>query len=126
MTATIIVGGGIAGLALAHRLVRLDPDHDVKVVEASPRPGGVVRTQCAEGFVTEVGPETIVDDGSGLSGLIGDLGLTGNTIEPRPDVKRRFIVRHGHLVDVTVPSLCRNRTTHANRGSAPKRFSALW
>ncbi|MAE76184.1 MAG: protoporphyrinogen oxidase [Planctomycetes bacterium] len=104
MTATIIVGGGIAGLALAHRLVRLDPDHDVKVVEASPRPGGVVRTQRAEGFVTEVGPETIVDDGSGLSGLIGDLGLTGNTIEPRPDVKRRFIVRHGHLVEVpTLP-----------------------
>ncbi|HJF51032.1 MAG TPA: FAD-dependent oxidoreductase, partial [Brachybacterium paraconglomeratum] len=32
-----VIGGGIAGLALAHQLA---PDHDVTVLEASPGPRG--------------------------------------------------------------------------------------
>ncbi|MBM3730580.1 MAG: protoporphyrinogen oxidase [Actinobacteria bacterium] len=40
----VIVGGGITGLACAHRLLALDPLVDVTVLEADARVGGVIRT----------------------------------------------------------------------------------
>ena len=40
----VIVGGGITGLAAAHRLTELDPRLRVLVLESASRPGGVLRT----------------------------------------------------------------------------------
>ena len=48
----VVVGGGISGLAAAHRLGELDPRLRV-VLEGSERPGGVLRTVHREGFVIE-------------------------------------------------------------------------
>ena len=39
-----VIGGGIAGLAAAHRLVELDPACELTLFEAEPRLGGVVST----------------------------------------------------------------------------------
>lgn len=40
----VIVGGGITGLACAHRLLTLDPTVDVTILEANERVGGLIRT----------------------------------------------------------------------------------
>ena len=51
----VVVGGGLGGLAVAHRLLRDDPSRDVTLLEASDRLGGLVTTECTGGFVIERG-----------------------------------------------------------------------
>ena len=69
---TIVVGAGLSGLAAAHALARRG-EH-VLLLEASDRPGGVVRTERRSGFLLEVGPNT-VRPSSELWELIEELGL---------------------------------------------------
>ena len=57
MPRTIVVGGGIAGLVAAH--ARVAAGDDVTLREASPEPGGVVRTVRRDGFLLEAGPNTV-------------------------------------------------------------------
>ncbi len=40
----VVVGGGVAGLATAHRLLEADPALDVTVLESEPVVGGRLRT----------------------------------------------------------------------------------
>src|SRR5256885_14732205 len=51
----VVVGGGVSGLAAAHRLVELSVDEnraiEVLLLEASERAGGVVRTHRRDGFL---------------------------------------------------------------------------
>jgi len=39
----VVIGGGVSGLATAHRLTKADPSVDVVVLEASDRAGGKLR-----------------------------------------------------------------------------------
>ena len=57
------IGGGISGLAAAHRLVELDPSRQPVLLESRSRLGGVLRTvhhdnlqveQSADNFITTV------------------------------------------------------------------------
>ena len=54
MTRTIVVGGGIAGLATAALLAR--EGHQVRVLEQNDRVGGRVGTLDREGFRFDTGP----------------------------------------------------------------------
>ena len=40
----VIVGGGVTGLACAHRLLTLDPTVDLTILEANERVGGLIHT----------------------------------------------------------------------------------
>lgn len=51
----VVVGGGISGLAAGHALQRAGAE--LVVLEAAPRPGGVVRSIEVEGRVLELGPQ---------------------------------------------------------------------
>ncbi|MEZ5990289.1 MAG: protoporphyrinogen oxidase [Planctomycetota bacterium] len=95
MSRTVVVGAGITGLALADRLLRLDPAHDVLVLEAGARAGGRIRSERQDGYLLELGPETLLDDGSGLSGLLPEQGLA--PVEASPAVKTRWIAHRGRL-----------------------------
>ena len=59
-----IVGGGITGLSAAHRLYEIARDRGVSVrvrlFEASHRLGGNIRTERADGYLLEGGPDQIV------------------------------------------------------------------
>ena len=45
----VVIGGGISGLAAAHRITELSPETDIVLLESSDRLGGVIRTQrCSE------------------------------------------------------------------------------
>lgn len=74
---TIVVGAGLSGLAAAHALARRG--EEVLVLEASDRPGGVVRTERRGGFLLEAGPNTVRPSAE-LWGLIDELGLSSEVL----------------------------------------------
>ena len=74
-----IIGGGIAGLAAAHRLVSAcaqdDLEAEIHLFERKTRLGGVIRTERRNGFLLEWGPENFVGFKPALKHLIEDIGL---------------------------------------------------
>ena len=90
-----IVGGGIAGLSAAHALHRLGVSY--RVLEGSPRLGGVIRTECEGGFVMEAGPDAILTQKPAAVELCVDLGLGGRLVPTDPVHKTVFVLHRGRL-----------------------------
>jgi protoporphyrinogen/coproporphyrinogen III oxidase len=89
-----IIGGGITGLAAAHRLAR--QGIPFRLFEASPRLGGNIRTQRdPSGWLLEAGPNSLQLTPA-LAKLLTELGLTPLTASPA--AKNRYIVRDGRPV----------------------------
>ena len=73
-----MIGGGIAGLAAAYELNKLQQggaDIDVTLFEASSRLGGIVETVRHDGFVMETGPDAWVTEKPWARELAEELGL---------------------------------------------------
>jgi len=96
MAAVAVVGAGIAGLTAAHRLKR--KGYRVVVYEASERAGGVIRTERREGYLAELGPNSMAPGGAAVTELITQLGLDSSRVEVQREAKKRYIVRKGKLV----------------------------
>ncbi|MEZ4368243.1 MAG: protoporphyrinogen oxidase [Kofleriaceae bacterium] len=74
MSRVAVVGGGLAGLCAAHRLV--EAGHEVVVYEAAARVGGVVGTRADDGWRLETAASAFLagaDDG--LAALCAELGV---------------------------------------------------
>ena len=75
----VVVGGGIAGLAAAHRLVELARDSarplDLVLLEAEGRLGGTIRTERAEGCLLEAGPDSFISEKPWALALADRIGL---------------------------------------------------
>ncbi len=95
MTRTIVVGGGISGLALAWFLQRRGMS--VTVLEASGAPGGTIRTVERDGFLVDTGPTSTLYRGGALGELIAGVDFERELIEADPRA-RRYIVKNGTLV----------------------------
>ena len=94
----VVVGGGISGLACAHRLVELDAEREVLVLEASWRTGGNLRTERTEdGFVIEHGPDSIITDKPWALDLARRVGLEEELVSTVPDNRGAYVVAHGRL-----------------------------
>ncbi|HYB53289.1 MAG TPA: protoporphyrinogen oxidase, partial [Thermoanaerobaculia bacterium] len=91
--ATIVVGGGLSGLVRAHVLARRS--EEVYVLEASGRAGGVVRTEKADGYLLELGPNTVRPTPE-IWGLVEELGLAGSALLADPRLPR-FVELEGKL-----------------------------
>ena len=72
MSRTIVIGAGLSGLVQAHQLARMG--REVLLLEASERPGGVVRSERQDGFLLELGPNTVRPTHE-IWALAGDVGL---------------------------------------------------
>jgi oxygen-dependent protoporphyrinogen oxidase len=93
----VIVGGGIAGLAAAHRVRERDPACRVTVLEASERLGGSVGTEHVQGFLVEHGADSFLTEKPWAMDLARRLGLTERLVRTRDDRRRTFVVRDGRL-----------------------------
>jgi len=101
MKRIIIIGGGITGLAAAHRLIEYSKgtpaEFDVTVLEASSRLGGTIQTERRGEFVLEHGPDSFISEKPEALELVKRLGLESQLIETNKEHRRSFIVRNGRL-----------------------------
>ena len=95
-TSTVIVGGGMTGLATAVFLRQaLGPDAEITVLEAGPRAGGKVTTVPVGGLPVDTGPDAFLSRGADLRALIDAVGLSDAIIDPLPG--GAFIWSRGRL-----------------------------
>jgi protoporphyrinogen/coproporphyrinogen III oxidase len=90
-----VVGGGISGLAAAHRICAERPDAVVTVYEAADRPGGKLRVASLAGVPLDVGAEALLTRRPEGLDLISALGLAADRIDPSTTVA---LVRAGGLL----------------------------
>jgi oxygen-dependent protoporphyrinogen oxidase len=88
-----IIGGGISGLALGHQLARTNTEF--LLLEASERPGGVIRSGRVEGHVLEWGPQRARLT-EGFRELVAELDLGSELITSPPGLPL-YVYRSGRL-----------------------------
>ena len=102
MNRLIVIGGGISGLAAAHRLVELSRDKhldlEIILLEAGERLGGCIKTEQVEGFLVEAGPDSFISEKPWALQLCERLGLTSRLISTNSARQNVFVVHRGRLV----------------------------
>jgi oxygen-dependent protoporphyrinogen oxidase len=100
----IVIGGGIAGLSAAHRLVELGSEKnlslDIVLLEGRERVGGVIATKVKDGFLIEEGPDSFITTKPWAFDLCRRLGLGSQLINTNDDNRRTFVVRSGELIPI--------------------------
>ena len=98
----VVVGGGISGLAAAHRLMELNRDgpHDIRVtlLEANQRMGGTIGTEHFSGFLVESGPDSFIAEKPWGIQLCERLGIASNLISLGSARRKIYVVHQGSLV----------------------------
>jgi protoporphyrinogen/coproporphyrinogen III oxidase len=95
-----IIGGGISGLAAAHRLQEIEPAVQVTLFEASGRVGGVLETVRRDGWLIERSADMFTTREPWALALCQRLGIAEELIETDARYRRAFVVRRGRLVPV--------------------------
>lgn len=91
----VVVGGGVAGLAAAWELHRRGIAF--QLLEAAPRFGGLVRTEEADGFLLEGGPDSLLAGKPEGLALCRELGLEGDLVPTNPDARTVWVRHRGRL-----------------------------
>jgi len=103
----VVAGAGIAGLAAALQLQLAG--EDVLVIDASDRPGGVMRTDHVSGYVIERGPNTTHVKAPMLE-LLRSLGAEKSLLAAQPASRLRWIYDSGRLQPVPMSPVALLRT----------------
>lgn len=90
-----VIGGGISGLAAAYRLRRAG--HDAVVLEAEDRPGGKIRSERADGWLVEHGPNGFLDSRLAVVRLARDVGLSSRLCPADDAAESRYLFVDGAL-----------------------------
>ncbi|MGO9831029.1 MAG: protoporphyrinogen oxidase [Myxococcaceae bacterium] len=90
---TVVVGGGLSGLALALFLHRADVP--VTLLESAGTPGGTARTLERDGFLLETGPNSFLDRDGAVAALASSLGVPLRPASAH--ASRRSLVLGGRL-----------------------------
>jgi protoporphyrinogen/coproporphyrinogen III oxidase len=93
----VVLGGGIAGLAAANRLLLTAPGVRVTLLEAEDRLGGKIVTESVDGFVIEGGPDSFLAAKPRGVGLCTEVGLRERLQSVTPQRRRAFILSAGQL-----------------------------
>ena len=96
MAAVAIVGSGVAGLTAAYRLKQRG--YRVVLIEAGPRVGGAILTERREGYLAELGPNSLAAPAPPFAALIAELGLEASVLPASPGARNRYIVRKNRLL----------------------------
>jgi len=98
----VVVGGGIAGLAAAHRLIELNREKslglEVTLLEASSRLGGVIATERIGDFLIEAGPDSFITEKPSALRLCERIGLSSRLISTQAAYQKIYVVHRGRLV----------------------------
>lgn len=94
---TVIIGGGISGLAAAFYLIRQQPLRRIVLLEASPRFGGIIRSQEIGGFCLEAGPDGFLRQKRHAAELCRQLGLEAELIPNRLENQISYCWLNGEL-----------------------------
>jgi oxygen-dependent protoporphyrinogen oxidase len=103
-----IIGGGITGLAAAFELASRNVPFTL--FEASPRVGGLIRTEHVEGFTIEAGPDSMLAQKPAAIELCEALGLGARLIPTTPP-RTAFVLKRGRLYPLPSPSVLGIPTT---------------
>jgi oxygen-dependent protoporphyrinogen oxidase len=95
-----IIGGGVSGLAAAHRLTELLPGWPVKLYEAASRLGGVLYTEHADGYLIEHSADNFLTRLPWAKELCERVGLADELLPTEPSLRRALVVNRGHVVPV--------------------------
>ncbi|MCG8583753.1 MAG: protoporphyrinogen oxidase, partial [Pirellulales bacterium] len=95
-----VVGGGIAGLAAAHRVGELDASVRVTLFEASERLGGVLQTVHRDGFLLERSADNFLTNVPWAVDLCRRIGFEDQLLETNSTNRRALVVHRGRLVPV--------------------------
>ncbi|MFQ6611114.1 MAG: protoporphyrinogen oxidase, partial [Fidelibacterota bacterium] len=88
----VIIGGGIAGLTAGYRLK--EAGFQVTLIEKSSRLGGAMYSKYENGFLSEFGPNTILETSPLVTRLVNDIGLEHSKVYANDTSGNRYIVRN--------------------------------
>ena len=98
---TIIIGGGIAGLATAYYLQKYAAENNRNItytlIEKSPKFGGKIVTNTDGGFVIEGGPDSFISQKPWAYKLALELGLKERLIGTNDARRKTYVVHRGKL-----------------------------
>jgi oxygen-dependent protoporphyrinogen oxidase len=98
----VVIGGGIAGLAAAHRLVELRNerrlDLEITLLEASSRFGGCIATDRVGDFLVEAGPDSFITEKPWALRLCERLGLGSRLVSTQTAYQKIYVVHNRKLV----------------------------
>ena len=108
MTRFVVIGGGVSGLAAAHRLAELrrgQPNPvQITLLEASSRFGGLIETRQEGQFLLELGPDAFLCGEPSVTDLCRRLGIQEEMIETDEKFRRSFVLTGGELTLKAGPS----------------------
>jgi protoporphyrinogen/coproporphyrinogen III oxidase len=97
----VVVGGGITGLAAAHRSSELATERGLPVataiIEAQPRLGGTIATERVDGFLVEAGPDSFLSEKPWALALCRRLGLESRLVRTDDRFRTVFVLYGGQL-----------------------------
>lgn len=104
----VVIGGGISGLAAAHRLEELARQDSrrlrVTVVEGEERFGGKVLSERRGDFVIEAGPDSFIPQKPQTMELVRELGLEHRLLASN-DTRRGLAILHRGRLEPVPPGL---------------------
>jgi protoporphyrinogen/coproporphyrinogen III oxidase len=95
-----VIGGGITGLAAAHRVHELLPFAELALFEAGPRLGGLLDTMQLDGFLIERSADNFLTRLPQALSLCHRLGLADELISTDKTRRRAFVVRDARLLPI--------------------------
>lgn len=94
---TLIIGGGLSGLTVAHKLRRFCPDHQILILEQSQRTGGAIASHAEHGFLAENGPHGFLDNCPESQLLLQETGLDQECVKASLSQFVRYVCMDGAL-----------------------------
>ncbi len=97
----VVVGGGITGLAAAHRAVELARERsaalELTLVDSRDRLGGTIATERAGGFLVEAGPDSFLSEKPWALALCRRLGVEHRLVRTDDRFRKVFVWHAGRL-----------------------------
>jgi oxygen-dependent protoporphyrinogen oxidase len=94
---TLIVGGGLSGLTVAHFLHKFNPEAKISILEKSSHAGGAIKSYQQDGYLAEWGAHGFLDNVEASRELLVDTGLDKEAQKAPLDDFVRYICLNGKL-----------------------------